>query len=330
MYAEECLTLAKESGSRRRIANTLGNLAHIAGTHGDFATAKRFLDQCLELLDPKDPARLAALSTGLSISLATRDLSVAATIVEHGVELFGAEVEPSYYQLWFEISRVRWLIESGRPGVAIAVAEEAVQAVIRLADKELRERFRLLAAECHGRSDNLEKAKGLFAEACSESSHAGLEVLAEKLRVGAELSVSENPRDAAWLLSVAFRLLTSASLLGQRAAIERSAELLNVQVDSPTADSEPAVTAFGLILKLGRHPGVLGRELIALLRRNSSGIVAFLLEETGKNSSAIESTTPDHQVRYTSRHDDVKLFLAIGDQRATGCVVLAQHRFPGF
>jgi DNA-binding NtrC family response regulator/tetratricopeptide (TPR) repeat protein len=290
-YAEQCLRLAEESRSRRRIANTLGNLAHIASVAGEFRSAKRYLSECLDRMDPQDPARLAALSTGLIIGLATHDESLILELQEQGNHgACDGHIGQSYYGLWFEINRVRYLIDSGALTTALAVAKAATPEVTRLADKELYDRFRLLASEALAKSGNHQQADQAFGRVCAEGRNCSLELVVELLRVGAVLNKDRHAASRA--LATGLRLLTSAGLLGIRTELERTAACIGISVtedDRSSGESRFGLVDFGTLLKLGRYPRVLGAELLTILREHPSSGTAYLVEEQDNHTRMIDA-----------------------------------------
>jgi DNA-binding NtrC family response regulator len=311
VYSEECLRLAYESESKRRIANTLGNLSHIAASVGDFGAARDLLNKCLERMDARDPARLAALSTGLMIGLATQDHSFVAGILEQGTNApFEGHDKQSYYRFWFEIYRVRSLIDSGNAMAALTVAQAATPEVGRFADKELHDRFSLLAAEALSRSGRNSQAVELFGKICAETRNISLELVAEKLRVGAVLTPDQ--RLASSALKTALRLLTSAGLLGIRGQVERTAMFIGMspeRVSSDAQENKSDWAHFGTLLELGRHPRVLGIELVQILKNHYSCDTARLVEEPVHvaDSSGI---VPDHdKYGQASRQHEIRIHL---------------------
>jgi DNA-binding NtrC family response regulator/tetratricopeptide (TPR) repeat protein len=310
-YAEECLRLAQDSGSKRRIANTFGNLAHIAATLGDFESAKYLLSQCLVRLDLADPARLAALSTGLTIGSATRDQSYVSEIVQQSADTNDeGNAEQSYYRLWFEVSRARCLVDSGAAERALTLAQAAIPEVTRLADKELFDRFRLLISEALLKSGSHAKATDLFGAVCGESRHLSLILLTEVLRVAALLAA--DPNTARRALTTGYRLLTSAGLLGVRAHFETTTKALGIRF-SPEApagrDEATDLVSVGVLLKLGRQPKALGNELLKLLQGHRVCESAYMVEEDENATRQTDPSVRDLDPRTGSRESDVKVFL---------------------
>jgi DNA-binding NtrC family response regulator/tetratricopeptide (TPR) repeat protein len=259
-FSEDCLRLAREVGSKRRIANTLGNLAHIATLLGEFAGAKEQLQECLQMLDPLDPARWAALSTGVRLGLASEDDSLIDQMLALAEGSDGG-FEHSYYRFPLELNTVRVLLERGEVNRAVERADNAAPAAHRLAERGLYDGFRLLAAEGTARLGRFREARGRFGAICAESGPGPVELVAEILRVASV--VSSNAADRAVFLNFAHRLLLSGGLLGPCTDVVRTARSLGVTLMSASTP-EPTLATIGALLKLGRQPFVLAQELTRL------------------------------------------------------------------
>jgi DNA-binding NtrC family response regulator/tetratricopeptide (TPR) repeat protein len=307
-YADECLQLARESRSKRRIANTLGNLANIATVLGEFDRAKRLLDECLPLMDHEDPGRLAALSTGLEIALATGDDAFQSSILREGhSSMSGGAREPSFYRLWFEVNRARCLLRTGEYARVTELIEAVSDEVTRLGHKELLDRFRLLAAETCCLRGDLRTAVRRIGEICADRNHVSLVVTADVLRVSALMA--EHKRHAAAYIAASARLLTANGLLGPRTDAEFTAKTLGFGAGSifPTEHLPPVLANVGVILRLGRHPKLLGQELLSLLRESDEHQAAFLVEESEQGRNVIGYT--DTTTTITSVSTDLRISL---------------------
>jgi len=271
-YAAECLNLAEQSGSRLSIGTTLGNLAHIASTTGDFGAGRQILERAMESLDPASHMRIAAFSTGIEIGLASGDTEFAEDMLSHRAQLeIPASNEGRYYDLWFELNNVKWLVFRGHIDEALACATDALASIEKLADTDLLDRMTLIAAECHARKGNAAAASHLFAQVCGRLQHASLETLAELNRVAAVISAEDNRATSVQFLARAWRILTEAGLLGIREDVSRTSRFLGVECPSEFAEACPVtpldcLRSSATILFLNDHPRVLAAEMDTLLR----------------------------------------------------------------
>ena len=294
-HAEECLRMAHEIGARNRVAYTIGNLANICAGAGDFARARELIVECNGALPTLSQGRLATLSTGVQIGIATGDHEFSARFAAAGLAtLAQMGSQQSYYRLWFELHRGRWLLSLERPAEALEVTAEALQSVPALADRELGERFKLLEAEAQAVSGDRSGASKLFGKVCATVRNPGLELLSELMRVAAVLMAPTEFDEAARQLRAGHVLLTSAGLLGVRSAIESTAKALGVELGAATNSelNTSLMTRIGNLLRLGRHPAVLGRELIALLRQQKDLKLALVREVRGDIPEVLESIPP--------------------------------------
>jgi DNA-binding NtrC family response regulator len=271
-YSEECLRMANEMGLRSRATYTRSNLAYIQAYTGAFDDAKRITIACVAELPALSRARLAMLSTGIHAGIASRDDAFAEAMVEEGLTtLKQIGDEQSYYRLWFEFQHVRWLLATNHAADALSETNKALVAVPRLADLQLLTWFHLAAVEAMIALDRLSDARSRFAEVCSSLTNPSLEILADLMRVAAIFASQTEPSTGVPYLERAHALLSSAGMHGLRAEMDRSRTLANLRYDSETNPKSVEFLLFrlGLLLRLGRHPLVLGHELVSLLSASS-------------------------------------------------------------
>ncbi len=127
----------------------------------------------------------------------------------------------------------------------------------------------LVAAEAHAKAGSKELATKFFADACSAVRASSLETFAEINRVAAILAAPTNHDDAQAYLARACRTLTAAGLLGVRADVHRTARQLGLSVEQESASTAASpihvLQTIAAALQLGKHPQVLGPELLTLL-----------------------------------------------------------------
>jgi tetratricopeptide (TPR) repeat protein len=268
-HARECLASARAANARSRMGYALGNIANISVMAGDFAGARSCLDECLRILPKASLARFAVLHTGLHLALLTDDESLATEMVDDGLSTIetGA-TEHSYYRLWFELHRLKWLARREQSPELVRAAETALSPAARLADKELHDRIALLIAEILNRQGRTSQALEVFSAACANNYHATPPYLVELHRVAAVLAAKTSLAVSAESLGIALHLAQSAQLFGLAVGIERTASELGFEPlpASPVESPEFTVLGLGMILSLGRHPLVLGSELCKLIR----------------------------------------------------------------
>jgi hypothetical protein len=176
---------------------------------GNFSEALLFMNRGTELLEPHNPQRFGIYATGIEIALATSDEPLGEATLLDGVRLRHAlPQEHSYYELFFELQRVRWLIYRRRYSDAIDAANSSLGPIEKLADSTLFERMKLLAAEASHLALNHVAAADAFATVSSSISDLGLETLAEVHRVAAVLTGNSNQHATHYYLGTAWRILT--------------------------------------------------------------------------------------------------------------------------
>src|SRR5690606_23810311 len=184
-HANACVALSRAAGSKSQEASALANLAHITSVAGDVERTQQLLRAAHNLLPPKNYFRFATINTGITIGLASGDEDFAEAMVAQGDALAAAAAEHSYYQLWFILHRVRWLIHRGDFARAADEAGVALASIERLAETELADRMRLLRAEALAGAGRRGTALRDFADATSGAADRTLETLAETQRLAA-------------------------------------------------------------------------------------------------------------------------------------------------
>jgi DNA-binding NtrC family response regulator len=286
-YSQQCLLLAEEHGSPTFVGGAFGNLAHIASITGNYDEARKLLNRTLELLEPRSALRAGAYATGLEAALAVHDDSLAAAMILRGEELQPeSSREQHYNRLFFEVQRVRWLVYAKRFAEAATAATAALGPIAKLADSNLLNRMRLLAAEAQAAAGSKDLALRNFSDVCSSLDDSSLETFAELNRVAALLTADTDGQISSACLSRAWRLLTSAGLLGIRAGIERTAADIGIREEELTKtrdnDTAGAIQTVAWALQLGKHPRQLDSEVTVLV-----DLLAFT-----ESARLIESGTP--------------------------------------
>ena len=158
----------------------------------------------------------------MALAIAEGDFEHAAEIESSITSLLGtAEVSDSYYELWHQLTRVRWLYLQKEPLKGLAIAANTVPRIERTSDRNLLLRMRLLEAEGLGRLDQKSQAASLVASAVDVYPDWSLEMMAETYRVIGRLISSEDPVAAVGHLERAIRILQNIGNLTAAAEVER-------------------------------------------------------------------------------------------------------------
>jgi DNA-binding NtrC family response regulator len=288
VHARECLKQARESNTKSRIGYALGNLANILVNTGAFAEARQALDECLDLLPNSSLARFAALHTGLHLSIITEDEMLARRMIDDGSRTAQlADCERSYYRLWFEFHRLKWLSRHQRADEVLPHILNTKDLAERLADKELSDRLLLLAAEACARDGQSDKASAFVHQASSQW-RVTLPYLAELYRVAGVCESDANFRRG--LLGSASRILAVAGLHGLQREVELTATSLGVVLGDREPSPMETLQHLGLLLHLGPHPSVIGQELCALLSRTKACRWACVVAHKGSSRMVVGQT----------------------------------------
>jgi DNA-binding NtrC family response regulator/tetratricopeptide (TPR) repeat protein len=291
-HALKCLAMAEASGSKLSIGTTLGNLAHIASMAGDVHEGREYLQRAISALDSSSQMLVAAYSTGIELGLAADDDAFVESMIatrDRSEPIDATEV--SYYGLWFELNRSRWLVKTGRYAEAVSTAMATLKTIERRADADLLDQMRLVAAEAHNHLGERAAALDFFRLACSARSN-NLETVAELNRIGALLAGHADIEAASQLLHRAQRVLTSTGLLGRTHWVADSAQRLGITLGGSwisSVSAKEAVRSIGASLQLGRHPQALAAETLWLLQavgRATSGTICL---KSGGEQRVVES-----------------------------------------
>ena len=181
------------------------------------------------------------------------------------------EVNDSYYELWHQLTRVRWLYLKKEPLKGVSIAADTVPRIERTSDRNLLLRMRLLEAEGLGRLDKKSQAASLVASAVDVYPDWSMEMMAETYRVIGRLISSEDPVAAVGHFERAIRILQSIGNLTAAAEVEHDKQEVisndvntHNQVRSTIADrgSRRTTHCRGGV---GAHPPLLAREAASLL-----------------------------------------------------------------
>ena len=293
-YNKDAVTCASRSGSREIRIPALANLVAIQLARRQLSEGKQTLADLLKELGNNSPSivEVGVRDLEMALAIAEGNFDRAAEIEASITRLLGnVEVSDSYYELWHQLTRVRWLYLRDEPLKGLAIAASTVPRIERTSDRNLLLRMRLLEAEGLGRLNRRSQAASIVASAVDVCPDWSLEMMAETYRVIGRLVSSEDPVAAVGHLDRATRILQSIGNLTAAAEVEHDKQEVitddlntrsHVDARSPIAGLVERLTA---MVELGAHPPLLAREAATLLidaRVVSHAVVAQTGDEIGQ------------------------------------------------
>jgi len=291
-HNKDAVACANRSGSREIRIPALANLVAIQLAQGRLTEGKETLTDLLKEIRNNSPSivEVGVRDLEMALAIAEGDLERAADVESSITSLLGnAEVSDSYYELWHQLTRVRWLYLQKEPLRGLTLAANTVPRIERTSDRNLLLRMRLLEAEGLGRLDQRSQAASLVASAIDDYPDWSLEMMAETYRVIGRLISSEDPVAAVGHLERAIRILESIGNLTAAAEVELDKQdVITNDLNSrshldrrtPVAGLVERVTA---IVEMGAHPPLLAREAASLLV-DAHAVAHATVAETGDDS----------------------------------------------
>ena len=217
-YAFELLSMAEETGSQSARFGASTNLGHLLSAQARFDEAIAWIQKGLDENSFGGGNEIALRDTLMSLLMA-RGQDEDATLQANAIfELLKASVAgDSYYGLWHLLTRVRWLYRTGQADAGVALALDSIPRIERMADRNLLERMKLLAAEGLGRTGRPAQGAHLMAEAVSANPDPPLEIMAEASRIAGRLAAHDDHAAALGHFERAGRILQSVGNLTARA-----------------------------------------------------------------------------------------------------------------
>jgi DNA-binding NtrC family response regulator len=218
----------------------------------------------------------------------------------------------SYYGLWHLLTRVKWLLRTGRHQEAVTVALDAIPRIERMADRNLLERMQLLAAEALGGIGRPFDGADLLARAVRANPDPPLDMIAEASRVQGCLSRADDPAAARAHFERAARILGAIGHHNARAdalrqsglpaparptALPSPALVVRDPADTAATGAWPAsriAEAAAAVMELAAHPPLLGIEALALLSETQATARSALIEEDATGLRRILAARPRH------------------------------------
>jgi len=281
-------SLAEETGIQSAKAVASNNLGHLLSAHSRFDEAISVLQESLEEALLTGRTGIAQRDTLMLLLMSTdrdQDAQLQAEAISKLIKQ--PAVRDSYYGLWHLATRVKWLYRTGQTNTALALAMESLPRIERMADRNLLERMKLLAAEGLGRVGKAAHGARLMAEAVNANPDPPLEIIAEASRVAGRLAAQDDPAAALGHFERAGRILQSIGNLTACAETHRDAvETLGLaEGDSPVRrppDHRPPSASLteriaGLV-DLAAHPRLLAAETLSLIADNDTVRHATIVE----------------------------------------------------
>jgi DNA-binding NtrC family response regulator len=344
---KEALSCAEQSGSRRIRVPALGNFAHIKLAQGELVEAHKAINQCLADVQKGGNTEIGLLDTELQIALAGRDLGLAgvlaprlmatSTLLENG---------RSYCGLWFLLTRVKWMYQTGEVAAGLALALDSIPEIQRMADSNLLDRMKLLAADGLGRQGRTTEGARVLAEVMSARSDMPLEVGAESMRVSGRLTAAADPAAARGHFERAARAFQSVGNVTAREEVLQDCEqTLHVSIATLHAgqvgaqieqlgDGRPAsarlVEHVAALLDVAIIPPLLATELLALIAGTGSARQATVVASgTNRRRELLESYSgPQSRSAIDDHPDAIRLALGEHHGRQYEIVVLPHPSAP--
>ena len=284
-------SLAEETGSLSAKAAASNNLGHLLSLHSRFDEATAVLQESLEAAVLTGKTGIPQRDTLMFVLMSTDREQEARHQAEAISELIKQPaVRDSYHGLWQLINRVKLLYRTGQTNEGLTLAMESLPRIERMADPNLLERMKLLAAEGLGRVGKAAEGARLMAEAVNANPDPSLEIIAEASRVAGRLTAQDNPAAALGYFERAGRILHGVGNLTARAEIERDIrETISPRGDGQ-ADSRPPAASFAErfagFVDLAAHPQLLATETLLLIADTQAVLQATIVETRPDGSRA--------------------------------------------
>lgn len=291
-------------------------------------------------------AEIATRDTQFQLALARGDASSAVELAEIIGEM-SARLEGgySYYGLWHTLTRVRWLMRTGRAEEGLTLALDALPRITRMADRALLERMQLVAAEACARTGRAAQGAELLAAAVTSNPEPPLEMIAEAARVAGCVAAADNQAAAMAHFERATRVLATIGNVTARGEVIMNASEAFAATngrDSPVpwhdlphlyrlprrvsirfdtsrpvlTDARPltarAAETTSAIMDLAGHPALLGHEVLTLIVDAEAAGAAALLAGGDDGPDAIAWVGCDARAAAALARDETAVHIALG------------------
>ncbi len=342
---EEALWCAEESGSRELRIPALGNLAHIKLAQGSLADADAVLRELLRDVRKGGTTEIGVRDTRVQVAIASGDVETAQRLADE-VQTTSEHLDNghSYYGHWHLRTRVKLLYRTDQAEAGVALAMDAIPRIERMADRNLLERMKLLAAEGLGRTGRAAEGAQLMAAAVSANPDPPLEMLAEAARVTGRLAAHDDPAAASSHFDRAARILHSVGNLTARAEIERDARdtagpaalapsgLNGYATTPPQEDQDPRPAAASLteriaaLIDVAAHPPLLATEALSLVSDTRAALHARIIETSPDGASQVRAADVAADAPAWRDHHPNLITLPLGQHRDRQFTIVALPR----
>ena len=288
-------SLAEETGSQSAKAAARNNLAHLLSAHSRFDEAIALLQESLEETLLTGTTGIGQRDTLMQVLMSTdreQDTRLQAEALSDLIKQPAGR--DSYHGLWQLTTRVKWLYRTGQTNAGLALAMESLPRIERMADRNLLERMKLLAAEGLGRGDKPAQGARVMAEAVHANPDPPLDIVAEASRVAGRLAAQDDHAAALGYFERAGRILQSVGNLTARAEVQRDALETLTSADgqpvlSPSDLRPPAASLaerIAALVDLAVHPPLLATETLSLIADTEAVLHATIVETRPDGSRA--------------------------------------------
>lgn len=352
-FAERAIALAVECGAPTQEVVARSNLGHAFLSLGRLQLCHAELTKALALCRTRGSAELGILDGLLQYAIASDDPGVAEKIAmtthEHSLTIDSGY---SYYGLWHLLTRVKLLYRTNQAEAGVAIAMDAIPRIERMADRNLLERMKLLAAEGLGRVGRAMEGAQLMASAVSANPDPPLEMMAEASRVAGRLVAYDDPVAAASHFARAARILHSVGNLTAGAEIVRDARetggdtgpgavttggtetgTLPGRDDLPPRSlpdrrppAAPLTERLAALIDLAAHPPLLAAETLSLIADTDAALHARIIETAADGSREVRGSIAAADAHAATGDEAETVSLALGAYRDRQFSIAARAR----
>lgn len=218
------LQMADEGDSRAPKLSLPTLVGHLLIAQSKFAEAEKWLHAQLDEHKLAVGSEIALRDTMMLLRLSQGDLDEAASESEYIQQLLDdTETNDSFFGLWYQLTRVKWLYRCQRDQEGLGIAMGAIPRIERMADRNLSDRMKLLVAEGFGLTGDPLRGTALVAEVFKANPDLPLEITADAFRVTGTLIAAHDPEAALVQFDRAERILRALGNIAAADEIAREA-----------------------------------------------------------------------------------------------------------
>jgi DNA-binding NtrC family response regulator len=308
--ARGLIPLVEQTGNTWAQSKVFGNLGHIQLAQASFLEAEDSIHRALRARNSIGAGELPLLNTLMMLDLAQGNIDRAgkrAEAIEQVIDRTSAR--DSYNGLWSLVPRIKWLYRSTRSGEGLATALEAIPRIERVADRDLLDRMKLLAAEGLGRTDQAQRGTAFVAAVVKNEPEGSLDLMAEAFRVAGRLAVIQDQPAGLSYFQRARRIFTAIGNLAADAEVIGDIDELVVAVDKVshkpcdwqnrigTEDTRERAARLtehiAALLEMGAHAPLLAAEALSLVADTGCVSHATIVATGKKGAERLETYADD-------------------------------------